>query len=260
MSADSTVQKTDSSVENHTGVLIRPYYDHAGITIYHGDCRDVLPGLSGDALVTDPPYGIGWGRATWKDDPQAYPELMRWLVAQGQRIGGWCFVFQAMLNCGRWHEWFPADYRIFAACKNFAQIRPTGVWHSWDPVIFWNSGPNSGPNSGAVNRDYHVGNVAGVFGERVDHPSPRPIDTMRHIVRLATPVGGLVIDPFAGSGTTLLAAKATAIRAIGIEIEERYCEIAAKRLSQEVFDWEIPQNYKGEPDEGDNLFSTLESA
>lgn len=211
-----------------------PYYDEGGITIYHGDCREILPEVSGSALVTDPPYGIGWARATWNDDPEAYPELMRWLVSEGIRIGGWCFVFQAMPNIGRFHEWFPEGWRIFAACKNFAQIRPTGVWHSWDPVVFWNSGQNSGQNSVHTNRDFHVGNVAGCFGDKVGHPSPRPLDTMRHIVQLAAPVDGLVIDPFAGSGTTLKAAKETGRRAIGIEIEERYCEIAAKRLAQGV--------------------------
>ena len=213
---------------------MKPYYEHAGITIYHGDCRDVLPTLTGDALVTDPPYGIGWSRATWDDDPAAYPALMKWLVSEGQRIGGWCFVFQAMLNVSRFHEWFPEGWRIFAACKNFAQIRPTGVWHSWDPVVFWNSGSNSGPNSGTVNRDYHVGNVAGVFGEHSDHPSPRPLDTMRHIVALAAAEGGTILDPFMGSGTTLRAAKDLGRKAIGIELEERYCEIAANRLRQEI--------------------------
>jgi len=170
----------------------------------------------------------------WEDNPDDYPALIHFLVTEGNRIGGWCFVFQAMLNVSRFHEWFPDGWRLFAACKNFAQIRPTGVWHSWDPVVFWNTGPNTGPNTGHVNRDYHVGNVAGVFGDKVDHPCPRPIDTMRHIVQLATSECGVVIDPFAGSGTTLLAAKDTNRRAIGIEIEERYCEIAAKRLAQEV--------------------------
>ena len=213
---------------------MKPYYEHAGITIYHGDCREVLPGLTADALVTDPPYGIGWARATWSDDADAYPEIMRWLVAEGVRIGGWCFVFQSMPNIGRFHEWFPEGWRLFAACKNFAQIRPTGVWHSWDPVVFWNSGPNSGPNSGVVYRDYHVGNVAGVLGNNPGHPCPRPLDTMQHIVQLAAAEGAAIVDPFMGSGTTLLAAKNTNRRAIGIEIEERYCEFAAKRLAQEV--------------------------
>ena len=214
---------------------MKPYYERGGIIIYHGDARDVLPALSAEALVTDPPYGIGWGRATWDDDPAAYPELMRWLVEEALRgVAGYCFVFQSMLNCHRWHEWFPEGWRIFAACKNFAQVRPTGVWHSWDPVIFWNNGPNSGPNSGSVNRDYHVGNVAGVFSEKSGHPSPRPIDTMRHIIACAAAEGELILDPFMGSGTTLRAAKDLGRRAIGIEIEERYCEIAAKRLSQEV--------------------------
>jgi site-specific DNA-methyltransferase (adenine-specific) len=213
---------------------MRPYYDSDGITIYHGECRDVLPSIQSGSLVTDPPYGIKWSRATWGDDPEAYPELMKWLTAQAQRLGGWCFIFQAMPNAGKWHDWFPDGWRIFAACKNFAQIRPTGVWHSWDPVIFWNSGPNSGPNSGHVNRDYHVGNVAGVFNERCKHPSPRPLDTMRHIVQLAAADGGMIVDPFAGSGTTLRAAKDEGRRAIGIEINEEYCEIAAKRLAQGV--------------------------
>jgi site-specific DNA-methyltransferase (adenine-specific) len=205
--------------------------------IYHGDCRDVLPTIErADAVVTDPPFGINWSRATWADDADDYPALMAWLVGECQRVvpAGFCFVFQAMPNCGRFHEWFPDGWRLFAACKNFAQIRPTGVWHSWDPVVFWRNGPNSGPNSGHVNRDYFVGNVAGVFGEKVGHPCPKPMDTMRHIVQMAAPDGGLVLDPFMGSGTTVAAAKRTGRRAIGIEIEERYCEIAAKRLAQGV--------------------------
>jgi site-specific DNA-methyltransferase (adenine-specific) len=213
---------------------MKPYYEHGGITIYHGDCREILPTISGDALVTDPPYGIGWSRATWSDDPAEYPALMAWLVCEGQRLGGWCFVFQAMPNVGHFSEWFPKGYRIFAACKDFAQIRPTGVWYSWDPVIFWNSGPNSGPNTRHINRDYHVGSVAGLFRDRIGHPSPRPLDTMQHIVQLAAPRDGCVVDPFAGSGTTLVAAKSVVRCAIGIEIEERYCEIAAKRLAQDV--------------------------
>lgn len=105
-------------------------------------------------------------------------------------------------------------------------------------MVFWrngsNSGSNSGPNSETLNRDYHVGNVAGLFGKRAAHPSPRPLDTMRHIVALAAPESGLVLDPFMGSGTTLVAAKQLGRRAIGIEINERYCALAVKRLSQEL--------------------------
>ena len=215
------------------------YYERAGIQIWLGDCRKILPTLTADALVTDPPYGIGWSRATWNDRPQDYPELIRWLVAEAQRgVSGWCFVFQAMLNVGRFHEWFPDGWRLFAACKNFSQVRPTAVWFGWDPVVFWNNGtdnkPKSGPNTQLVNRDYHVGNVAGLLSVKADHPSPRPLDTMRHLVALAAAEGQTIIDPFMGSGTTLRAAMDLGRRAIGIEIEERYCEIAANRLRQDV--------------------------
>lgn len=210
------------------------YYDDGMVQIYHADCRELEIPIT-DAMVTDPPYGINWTRGAWSDDPEQYPALMQWLVETSRiRITGWNFVFQAMPNVGRFHEWFPDGWRIFAACKNFAQIRPTGVWHSWDPVVFWNNGPNSGPNSGHVNRDYHVGNMAGVFGDQIGHPCPRPFDTMLHIVQLATKPEQTILDPFCGSGTTLRAAKDLGRKSIGIEIEERYCEIAARRCSQEV--------------------------
>jgi len=217
---------------------VKPYYEQDGIAIYHGDNQDVLPDLEGDALVTDPPFGIAWARATWDDDTTAYGAKMQWLVTESQRAvrNGWCFVFQAMPNVARFHEWFPEGWRIYAACKNFAQVRPTGIWHSWDPVVFWANGeaPRNKDGTEGVNRDYFVGNVAGVFGDRNDHPCPRPRDTMEHIVAIASLPGRTVLDPYAGSGTTLVAAKNIRRRAIGIEIEERYCEIAARRLDQTV--------------------------
>lgn len=204
-------------------------------TVITADCLTVLPTLPAgcvDATATDPPFGIGWTRGAWVDDPSAYPEMMRTLVAEFNRVSrSWCFVFQAMPNAPRFHEWFGVDWRIFAACKNFAQIRPTGVWHSWDPVVFWNSGPNSGPNSGHVNRDYHVGNVAGELGNPVGHPCPRPLDTMVHIVQIAAPRGGIILDPFTGSGTTGVACVQTGRRFIGIEIDEKYAAIARRRIA-----------------------------
>ena len=92
------------------------------IRLYCADCLDVLPTLeagSVDAVVTDPPYGIGWKAGTWDDDPAKYPALMAFLVSEANRLveNGWCFVFQAMLNVGRFHEWFPPDFRLFASAK-----------------------------------------------------------------------------------------------------------------------------------------------
>lgn len=216
---------------------MKPYYQDSAVTIYHGDCTmGHLPSAS--SLVTDPPYGIAWGRATWSDDPEKYGDLMRWLVHESETSGcGWCFVFQSMPNVAKFHEWFPVGWRIFAACKNFAQIRPTGIWHSWDPVVFWANGKPDRDHDYKPNRDYFVGNIAGVFNEEIDHPSPKPMDTMRHIIGLCSKPGEIILDPFMGSGTTLRAAKDLGRKAIGIEIEERYCEIAAKRMEQECFDF-----------------------
>lgn len=216
-----------------------PYYQHAGITIYHGDCREILPELeagSVDLVLTDPPYGINYKNASWSDRPEDYERLMNFLVQELKRVcHGWIFIFQAMLNVPRFHEWFPSEYRIFAAIKNFAQVTPTRIRHSWDPVVMWCNGDKGKPQKGVVSRDYHVGNTASIVsGGHSSHPCPRPLDTIKYIVRIASEDHMLIIDPFMGSGTTLRAAKDLGRRAIRIEIEERYCEIAAERLRQEV--------------------------
>jgi len=208
--------------------------------LYHADCLEVLPTLeagSVDAVVTDPPFGIDWSRATWEDSAEKYPEFMRCVVQESNRLvlNGWCFFFQSMKNAPRWHEWFPADFRLFAACKNFAQIRPTGIWHSWDPAVFWKNGSASWNRNArkVIKRDYHVGNVAGVFGrDNIQHPSPRPLGTMEHIVAVASLQNAVVCDPFMGSGTTGVACVNLGRRFVGIELERKYFDIACERIER----------------------------
>jgi site-specific DNA-methyltransferase (adenine-specific) len=218
---------------------VKPYYEDtaSGITIYHGDCREVLPELAtgrATAVVTDPPFGIGFYYGTYQDDPVTYPDMMRaWIMEASRIVGdGPFFVWQAMPNAPRWHEWFPQDFRIFAACKGFVQFRPHAVQNSWDPVVFWGSARGTARHR----RDFHVQALApfGANRPRREHPCARPLEQVRYIVEIATAISDVVLDPFMGSGTTLRAAKDLGRKAIGIEIEERYCEIAAKRLAQEV--------------------------
>lgn len=217
-----------------------PYYQDEAVTIYHADCREILSSLPRvDAVVCDPPFGIGFDYGTYDDNPAAYAEMMRLIVSESNRLveGGPCFFWQAMKTCDRWHEWFPSGYRIFAACKSFVQYRPTPIQFSFDPIIFW--GTIKGEPS-VYRKDWHIQRLApfGANRPKTKHPCPRPPEQTTYVVEIATATGDLVLDPFMGSGTTLRAAKDLGRKAIGIEIEEKYCEIAAKRMSQEVLKFE----------------------
>jgi site-specific DNA-methyltransferase (adenine-specific) len=222
---------------------MKPYYEHGGITIYHGDCRDVLPSLGpADAIVTDPPYGVGFSRyASHDDDPGAYGAWIWPTIEQAERLipKGWACVFQSEANAQKWAAWFPRDWRLMALPKTFGQVSREPVQRQTDYVLYWACGetpwPPVGPKAPAFFRNWFVSRQASNTANRPDHPCPRPLDMMQYLVGCFVPPGGSLVEPFAGSGTTLLAAKNLGRRAIGIEIEERYCEIAAKRLSQEVF-------------------------
>lgn len=200
---------------------MKPYYDHAGITIYHGDCREVLPTVSADVLVTDPPYGMqydsGWsGRSIAGDEDTGVRDAV--LSLWGARPA---LVF------GRW------------SCPRPERVR---ALLTWDKGNWPGMGDLSLPWGPSTEEIYVIGD--GFVGKRTGtvlrfnrtsaalHPNEKPVSLLETLLR-ACP-HGVVIDPFMGSGTTLVAAKNLGRRAIGIEIEERYCEIAARRLSQEV--------------------------
>jgi len=256
MSADSTVQKTDSSVENHTEVRIRPYYEHGGITIYHGDCRDVLPGIapgSVDLVLTDPPYGVGVAYASFDDTPENVRQLVGSVIPHCITISK-----RTVLTCAtRQIGFYPEPTWILCWLNRAGSFMNPWGFTCWQPILCYGKDPYL-ENSMGSRADVIEHSETAV---KCDHPCPKPEAFWKKLMARASVKGSdIVLDPFMGSGTTLRVAKDLSRRAIGIEIEERYCEIAAKRLSQEVFDWEIPQTTKGEPDEGDNLFSTPESA
>lgn len=207
------------------------------IKLFLGDCLEILPTFqdnSVNAVISDPPYGIEFDRATWNDDKEEYVKLMRKVVYESNRVATGVKAFwQALINAPRWHLWFPDKYRIFASCKGFVQFRPTSVQWSWDPVIWWGD-PNKEPS--VYNKDWFVQATApfGAGRKSINHPSPRPIETMVYVVDIFSKPNDIVLDPFMGSGTTGIACYRTGRRFIGIEINEKYFNLVKERIEEEM--------------------------
>lgn len=206
-----------------------------------GDAVQVLktlPDASVDAVVTDPPFGIGFKYASHDDTPDGYGEWLWSVLQEAERLckpGSPVFVWQAMLNIRYFSEWFPRDYRIFAACKNFVQMRPTAMQYAFDPVVVWWTDGEAW-SAGTLSRDYYVANTnpamrqKGMSNYVEGHPCPRPLDQVQHIIRQWVRPGGVVIDPFVGSGTTAVACIKSGRRFIGCEIDPTYHAIAKRRI------------------------------
>lgn len=208
-------------------MALTPYYERAGITIYHGDCRDVLPQLkvTFDAVVTDPPYGIKacnradggvgsissgskfYGRQTW-DYERADQDLIARLIGKPCVIWG----------------------------GNYYELPPTPCWLVWDKMqrdFTFADAELAWTNFDKAVRIYSCGRGQLVAEGKV-HPTQKPLGLMKWCIGWLLSEVELILDPFCGSGTTLRAAKDSGKRAIGIEINEEYAEIAANRLRQEV--------------------------
>ena len=207
---------------------MKPYYEHAGITIYHGDCREVLPSLCAagfDAAITDPQYGVGENYASGHDDADDVSLALMALtylrgtakrVALTKRNKASVPVSETRLD----RKFFISGW-CWRKSMGLHVLATTPVL--WARSIRRESG--SRPDS----------YTATMSAEKNGHPCPKPIDQWKWLIGRATLEGETVVDPFFGSGTTGRACKDLGRHCIGIEIEERYCEIAAKRLSQEVF-------------------------
>jgi DNA modification methylase len=215
---------------------MKPYYESGGITIYHGDCLEIMPRLPlVDLVLTDPPYGIALntdnsrfsggvvssvtrrgqglssaGRELVGDDKQFDPgPLLKY--GNGQIIWGWNHFAHALPRgtCLVWLKRYDEGFGTFLSDAEVA-------WMSKGHGVY-------------CQRDMSNQKIT---RERA-HPTQKPVSLMAWCLSFF-PDAAFILDPYMGSGSTLRAAKDLGKKAIGIEIEEKYCEIAVKRLAQEV--------------------------
>lgn len=222
------------------------YYEHGGITIYHGDCREITPSLTGVGLVvTDPPYMFGMASTAQEGKAGGWGDMMNAATFYASLLRDWRTLFSGRTGaawvCNSWRS-FPVLARAA-----FEARWPIESLLVWDKIGIGPGGPNG------LRPTYELAALFISGGYRVvdrstpdiwrvrpgskvtEHAAEKPVYLMARMIAAGND-DSTVLDPFMGSGTTLVAAKQLNRRAIGIEIEERYCEIAAKRLSQEVLD------------------------
>lgn len=225
---------------------MKPFYEQDGITIYHGDCREVLPEISSGVgcIVADPPYTFGL-RST----------------EQGGKAGSW----GDLMNNAMFYSWFLVEFKrllshsqgaawVFNSWRSMPVLARASSDATWPilSVLVWDKCWISADGQRGLRPSYElVALFADTDFAMVDrgtpdiwreqwssqkpsgHPAEKPVPLVRRMIKLSAR-DGAVLDPFAGSGSTLVAAKDLGLHAIGIEIEERYAEIAARRLDQTV--------------------------
>lgn len=235
--------------------MARPYFSKFGVTLYHGDCADVV--VDADLMVTDPPYGQEfksgksdlWGPIIGDDDIAGTMERLQSCL-KSLRRGRHVYIFGGKLPlsqlplCGFteivWDKavigmgdltqpWGPQHELIAFATYELSKANREKGYGSLSARLRKGSVVRSlRPNSRAVKH----------------HPTEKPIDILRQLIESSSVMGETVYDPFAGSGSTLIAANLEGRIAVGCEIEERYCETAAKRFEKECVEWQtshLPQ-------------------
>lgn len=239
-----------------------PYYADDAVTLYHADCREILPSLVADVCITDPPYGetsLEWDR--W---PKGWPGLLFALPATSSL---WCFGSMRMFLEQRdeFAGWKLAQDVIWEKPRGGVAHRDRFV-RQHEYVLHWYRGPWSdvhheqqrserpGVDKGSVHRGqtgpaWNGGRQANTWTDdgtrglpsilrcqtmrmRGEHPTEKPTGILDPLIAYSCPPGGIVLDLFAGSGSTLDAARCSGRKAIGVEASEAYCEIIARRLQQ----------------------------
>lgn len=211
--------------------LPKPYYDFGGITLYHADALEVVPLLSFDLMLTDPPYGIALSNHA-KGKERSNRD---WTIANDdtQEVG------QAVLDlwdgptvafASPMKPW-PGKWRQHLVWEKGEHVSgggdPATCWKpSFELIQVRNNKPLDGRRDGAVLR------FQAVKTDYKFHPSPKPVSLLEYLICKTKPQR--VCDPFCGGGSTLVAAKRCGVQAVGVEIEERHCETIAKRLAQGV--------------------------
>lgn len=225
--------------------MTAPYYSDDLVTLYQGDCREINAWLAADVLVTDPPYGRTWRQGRLKNKRQADDSHAG--------IAGDLDTTTRDAALARW------DGRLALVFGDLMLAPPTGT----KQVLIYRKPPNAGTRGamGGRRRDVEAiymlgpwptglggktcviataapsqGNPSSPQG-RYGHPHAKPLDVMEELIGSCP--AGVIADPFAGSGSTLVAAKLQGRRAIGVELEERHCEMVATRLAQDALPFDL---------------------
>lgn len=241
--------------------MTQPYYQDDWVVLYRGDCLEITEWLAADVLVTDPPYGIAWirsglSRVSYADKLAGRYGQARCVSDDHRGIAGDedCGVRDAALDL-----WLPRPAIVFGSLSlpppdgvkavgiygkppDSGQMSAVaGMARSAEAIYLLGEHPRTAGGRSAI---FQTGaRSAGGAGDKKNptglskrhgHPHAKPQDVMEQLIMLTA---GAVADPFAGSGSTLVAAKALGRHAIGVELEEKYCEIAARRLAQDVLDF-----------------------
>lgn len=213
-----------------------PYYDDGLAVIYHGDCREIDAWLAGDVCVTDPPYGMrfraGRGGAFGPSAIAGDHDT----TTRDDALGLW--GDRPALIFGRWSVPRPAATRALLIWEKGNHVGMGDLAIPWKPnteEIYVLGHGFVGDRGSSVLRHLAIAGTVGRAdqGTRV-HPTEKPVSLLRDLIAKCPP--GVVVDPFMGAGSTLRAAKDLGRRSVGVELEERYCEAAARRLCQEVLD------------------------
>ena len=221
---------------------LQPYYQDDLVTLYHGDCREITAWLEADVLVTDPPYGMALssGRKGHHGDLTIAGDLST--EARDMALSAWRNGEQdrPALLFGRWSESRPADTLCVLTWEKGEHVGMGNLALPWKPnteeVYVLGKWPERAVRRrGSVLRHLAIAGTVGKAHEGRCHPTEKPVALMSDLLSCCPP--GTIADPFAGSGSTLVAAKRLGRKAIGVELEERYCEIAARRLAQGVLDF-----------------------
>lgn len=206
------------------------YYEHAGITIYHADCRDVLPNLVCDLILADPPYGIELPYATYVDSFSEWQKLMAWLIPVACASAKTTLIPTSKMEGEQYLYRHATPLWRLCWFKGASNTRAPIGFKDWETVFVYGKPPKK-----QMHDHFYVPAGHGHVEFRDHHPCPKPLGWAKWLCDKFSEPGDKIIDPFMGTGTTLRAAKDLGRKAIGIEIEERWCELAARRLEQEVF-------------------------
>lgn len=220
--------------------MAEPYYADDQVTLYLGDCREVTDWLAADVLVTDPPYGIGWSKGPWHGSGSHTHIPIRNdhdTAARDEALMAWgsqpAVVFGDLLKPA------PAGARQVLVWKKPTDTGKRGAHAGFrrdvEGVYLVGDWPAQVGGTSAVlvsqAPSLHAYVSARYRNDRGSgHPHAKPLDVLEALIDRCPE--GTIADPFAGSGSTLVAARNLGRKAIGVEIEEAYCETIAKRLDQ----------------------------